>query len=221
MRILCLDPNLRNLTAASACIANAANGFLGEALKRFRIAARRGAIVVAVLALTMLGAPPCARAKTPYEAQIGGFMAAVLSVIITGEFAGRNPSQADARPTRPICKPSDYDFLRAAAHDGAALDAFRRRCKLTELSVDNTHIHSIAYLPAGSCETLKDAFEKVLAEQVYAVPTTAPGDDVIFEYKGSRYAGTDRRLARGARLQLACHAEGSLRVSAPRERRPR
>jgi hypothetical protein len=183
---------------------------------------RKLSVIVVLVALgTPWAAPPRALAGTPYEAQIGGFMAAVLSVIITGEFAGRNPSQADARPTRPICKPSDYDHLRAAANDTAALDAFRRRCKLTEGTVDDTHVYSTAYLPAGYCEALKAAFEKVLAEQVYAVPIGSPGDDVIFEYKGSRYAGTSRRLARGARLQLVCRADGALRISAPRERRPR
>jgi hypothetical protein len=168
------------------------------------------------LCLVALLAPQSAQTGTSYEAQIAGFMAAVLQTLITGEFAGRKPSQVDAELHRPVCRPSDYDDLRAAATDVAAFDAMRRRCKFTETRVDATDVYSTAYLPFGYCETLKTAFEAVLAEQVYAVRPNS-GDLVIVEYKGSRYLGSGRGLARRARLQAVCQSDGALRVSAPRK----
>ncbi len=159
---------------------------------------------------------PASRAGTPYEAQIGGFITASLSALITGEFAGRSPSNEYALPTRRACKPSDYDDLRAAANDPAAFDAFRKRCKLVEGLVDAVHVHGTAYLPPGYCETLKAAFDRMLVEQVYSVPPEA-GRMLIFEYKGSRYGGSRRDLARVAKLQSSCREDGSLRVSAPRK----
>jgi len=173
--------------------------------------------ITALLALAMLCASLPVRAAGPYEAQIGGFMTATLQTLITGEFAGRSPSNADAALNRPICKPSDYDDLKAAANDRAAFDAFRQRCKLVEGTTDGTHVHSTAYLPPGYCETLKTAFETVLTERVYAAPTN-PTRMLIIEYKGSRYESTNRQLARGAQLQAICQDDDSLRVSAPRKR---
>jgi hypothetical protein len=174
-------------------------------------------IVVAMLTPATLCTSPPVRAATPYEAQIGGFMTATLQTLITGEFAGRSPSNADAALNRPICKPSDYDDLRAAANDRAAFDAFRRRCKLVEGTIDATHVHSTAYLPHGYCETLKTAFETVLAERIYA-ESGNPTRELIIEYKGSRSESTDRLLARGAQLRTTCRDDGSLRISAPRKR---
>jgi hypothetical protein len=144
-------------------------------------------------------------------------MAAVLETLITGEFAGRRPSQTDFIPMRPVCKPSDCATLRAAAHDTAAFDAFYKRCNLIESTIDETQVHSIAHLPPGYCDTLKTAFEDALAKEVYGPPRA--GDWVEIEYKGSRYRGTRRALARGAHLQAACLADGFLRISAPRNRR--
>jgi hypothetical protein len=112
---------------------------------------------------------------------------------------------------------SDYDDLRAAANDRAAFDAFRRRCKLVEGKLDGTHVHSTAYLPPGYCERLKAAFEKVLAERIYAEPAS-PTPDMIIEYKGSQFRTTGRQLARGARMEATCQDDGALRVSAPRKR---
>ena len=178
----------------------------------------RGRNIVAALLIFVLLSPPLARAATPYEAQIGGFITASLWVLITGEFAGRRPSNADALATRRACKPSDYDDLRAAANDSVAFDAFHQRCKLVEGLVDATHIHGTAYLPPGYCETLKAAFDRMLVEQIYSAPADA-GDLVVFEYKGSSYRATRRALARGAKLQSSCRDDGSLRVSAPRKRR--
>ena len=184
----------------------------------FFVCVRKLSVVAGALALAVLCAPLLARAATPYEAQIGGFMYAALQALIIGEFAGRSPSQADAPLDRPICKPSDYDDLHAAANDMAAFDAFRRRCHLVETTIDSQYVYSTAYLPAGYCETLKQAFDRMLAEQVYT-PRSDAGDWVIFEYKGSRYAATRRALAYGARLQTTCQGDGSLRVSALRQRR--
>lgn len=176
---------------------------------------RNRRIAALLFVLAMASVPPGARAATPYEAQIGGFMTAALQTFITGEFAGRSPSNADAALNRPICKPSDYDDLRAAANDRAAFDAFRRRCKLVEGKIDDTHVHSTSYLPHGYCETLKAAFETALREHVYG----GTGRDVIIDYKGSRYASTKGNLARNAQLQVTCQSDGALRVSAPRKPR--
>jgi hypothetical protein len=174
-------------------------------------------VVVALVALAIPLVPLPVRAATPYEAQIGGFMTATLQTLITGEFAGRSPSNADAALSRPICRPSDYDDLRAAASDRAAFDAFRRRCRLVEEKIDETHVHSTAYLPPGYCERLKTAFEKVLAERIYAEPAS-PTPDLIIEYKGSRFQTTSRQLARGARMEVTCQDDGAIRVIAPRKR---
>src|SRR5262245_37327294 len=107
------------------------------------------AVVTVLIALAASLVPPPAHAATPYEAQIGGFMTATLQTLITGEFAGRSPSNADASLHRPVCRPGDYEDLRAAANDRAAFDAFRRRCKLVEGTIDGTQVHSTAYLPQG------------------------------------------------------------------------
>ena len=145
-------------------------------------------------------------------------MAAALNALITGEFAGRRPSQVGADLHRRVCEPQDYGDLRAAASDTTAFDEIRRRCRFTETKVDATQVHSIAYLPPGYCETLKAAFEAMLAEQVFGAPRN-PGDFIVIDYKGTYYAGTDRALARGARLEARCQQDSSLRVSAPRSRR--
>ena len=142
----------------------------------------------------MLWVSPFVHAARPYEAQIAGFMTTALQTLITGEFAGRSPSNADAALNRPICRSGDYDDLRAAATDRDAFDAFRRRCRLVEEKLDETQVHSIAYLPQGYCERLKTAFEKVLAERIYTEPAS-PMVDLIIEYKGSRFQTTSRQLA--------------------------
>jgi hypothetical protein len=184
---------------------------------RSRANNRNCKVASALILLMVFLSPSPAGAATPYEAQIGGFITASLSVLITGEFAGRSPSNADALASRRACKPSDYDDLRAAANDRVAFDAFRKRCRLVEGLVDATHTHGTAYLPRGYCEALKAAFDRMLVEQIYSVPADA-GDLVIFEYKGSRYEGSRRDLARGAKLESSCRDDGSLRVSAPRKR---
>ena len=181
-----------------------------------RRAGRLG-LAALVVALAMLSGSSAPLAKTPYEAQIGGFMAAALQALIMGEFAGRKPSQVDAAPWRRACRPADYEDLRASATDTAAFDAFHRECKLVETKVDATHVHAVAYLPRGYCKTLKNVFEAVLAEKVYGAPRGA-SEWLVIEYKGSRYGGSDLTLARGAQLKTACQRDGSLRISAPRVR---
>jgi hypothetical protein len=178
---------------------------------------RRGAVAALLAAALAIPAQP-GRAATPYEAQIGGFVAATIQALITGEFAGRSPSQVGG--LRPVCKPADYDDLRAAASNSTAFYKFQQRCKFTDDRIDATHVHSIAYLPMGYCATLKAAFETFMAEQIYMTP---PGlgswsDWVSFEYKGSRYGASSRYLARGANLHATCDADGSLHLSAPRAR---
>jgi hypothetical protein len=180
----------------------------------------RRSLIAGLLAGAMLWVSSPAHAARPYEAVIGGVMSAILQTLITGEFAGRSPSNADAALNRPICKPEDYDDLRAAANDRVAFDAFRRRCKLVEGTKDDTHVHSTAYLPNGYCELLKAAFETILAEHIHHDPMepTYLTRELIIEYKGSRYASTDRQLARWAQLKATCLDDGALRISAPRKR---
>lgn len=151
---------------------------------------------------------------TSREAQIAGFIYASLQTIIVGEFAGRRISQVDAPPVRPVCGPNDFEDLRAAAKDNTAFDAFHRRCKFVEFKVNDTHVVGTAHLPSGYCETLKQAYDKMLAEHVYASTSHV----VEFEYKGSRYSSTSGNLARGRQPQTKCNDDGSLSVSALRNR---
>jgi hypothetical protein len=106
---------------------------------------------------------------TPRGSQIAGFIYASLQTIIVGEFAGRRISQIDAPPMRPVCRPNDFEDLRATAKDNAAFDAFHRRCKIVEVKIDETYVVGTAHLPPGHCETLKRAYDSMLAERVYAV----------------------------------------------------
>jgi hypothetical protein len=103
-----------------------------------------------MLVLAMLCTASPARAATPYEAQLGGRVYAILSTLIIGEFGGQTRENNDEHALkRPICQPSDFDDLREAARDNATLLAFRRRCRLVEGKIDSAHIHHIAYLPGG------------------------------------------------------------------------
>jgi hypothetical protein len=175
-------------------------------------------LLAAILATLTLCVPGVGVAATPYEQQIAGFITAVLETLITGEFAGRRPSQADAVLDRRPCTPADYDDLRAAADNTAAFDRFHQRCRLTEAKRAGDRVHVFAYLPAGYCETLKAAFEKTLEERVYKNP---PEDQLVkdwvsIEYKGSKYGGTRRLVARGGKIRASCEFGGVLRISGSR-----
>ena len=78
--------------------------------------------------------------------------------------------------------------------------------------MDETHVHSTAYLPEGYCERLKTAFEEALVERVYTAPPSLTRNLVI-EYKGSRFESTSLELARGARMEATCQDDGALRVT--------
>jgi hypothetical protein len=182
------------------------------------IRVRKLRIVATMLALaTLCGLSP-ARAATPYQAQLAGRVYAILTTLIIGEFGGRTRANTDGTLDKRICQPSDYDDLREAAKDDATLIAFRRRCDLVETKIDSAHVHSIAYPPSGYCETLKKAFEMVLAVHVYAVPSTSR-DWLILEYKGLRLemGAPDREMIRRAQLQATCQDDGALRVSGLRK----
>lgn len=177
-----------------------------------------------ILALLIALAVPIAsapvRAGTPYEAQLGGRVHAILTTLIIGEFGGRTRADTDGTLNKRTCQPNDYDDLREAAKDDTALIAFHKRCRLIEWKDDSTHTYSIAYLPSGYCEPLKTAFETMLAVHVYPVPSTSR-DWLIFEYKGLRLeiGAADRELLRRAQLQASCQSNGALRVAAPRKPR--
>lgn len=153
-------------------------------------------------------------AATPYEAQIGGLMTAMLQTFITGEFAGRRPSNADAALNRPACKPSDYDQLRAAANDTAAFDAFHRKCKLVEGRLDNEYVSSTAYLPEGYCEPLRDAVRAALINILDHQDRTT---SIIINYKGSRFLVTRVDLIRAAVLEVTCQDGGALILKTQRK----
>ena len=187
---------------------------MGGRFRNFRIF-----LVVLAAFATICGSQLAFALGTPRGSQIAGFIWATLETIIIGEFAGRRPSQADALPSRPVCRPDDYTDLRAAANDTALLDALPRRCKFVDVKVNDTHVVGTAYLPAGYCETLKRAYDNMLAERVYAVTDDSQKHWVEFEYKGSRYLANNGALVRGARLQTSCNDDGSLSISAPRKRR--
>jgi hypothetical protein len=140
------------------------------------------------------GLPQAFALGTSYEAKISGFVHSTLQTIITGEFAGRRPSQAEAPPQRPVCRPNDYDDLRAAANNTAAFDALHRRCKFVEVKINETHVVGTAFLPSGYCETLKRAYDDMLARHVYAVTDEPQKWSVEFEYKGSRYLFDERAV---------------------------
>jgi hypothetical protein len=182
---------------------------------------RRKAVSIAfALVLSTLSALKSSQpsfAATPYEAQIGGFISASLHTLITGEFAGQSPSNADANLNRPVCRSADYDELRAAANDRRALDAFRRKCKFVETKIDQTHVHGIAYLPVGYCTIIKNAVDKEVLSRINEEPAHFVRGLTI-EYKGAVFESTDRLLARRAGLEAKCQEDGSLRVSAPRKR---
>jgi hypothetical protein len=186
----------------------------------FRICPRAHAICafLGLVFLSTLAFSSFAHAKRPYSAQIGGFITATLETLITGEFAGRSPSNADAMLRRPVCKANDYDDLRRVS-DQAALDALRRRCKFVEGRVDQDYVHKAAYLPAGYCDVLKDAFERLLREFEDQELDPDFRGIFVFEYKGSRFRSSTPRLARQAQLTATCQPDGSLRISAPRKRR--
>lgn len=181
---------------------------------------RKSRQAVAALALASVLWSTPGSGGTSYESQISGFIAASLGALITGEYAGRRPSQVMAPLHRPACKPADFEDLKRAAADKSAFDAIAKRCKLAASTYDDKDVHVTAYLPPGDCERLKTAFENMLTEHVYPSPPSGMHpEDVTFEYKGSFYSGSGRTLAWGARLRATCHQDGSLRVSAPRDRR--
>jgi len=178
---------------------------------------RKLTTTVALSASAILCATPQADAGRSYEAQIGGFIGGVLRALITGEFAGRRPSQADIVPNRPACRPNDYDDLRTAKNDTVAFDALNQRCQLVQVIVDKTYVHAIAHLPTGYCETLKSVFETEFAKHIYQAPSNA-GPEIIIEYKGSRSVTSgNREMARAARVETICQDDGALRVSTPRK----
>ena len=107
-------------------------------------------VVAAMLTLVTLPTSLPACAGTPYEAQLGGRVYAVLTTLIIGEFGGRTSANTDATLNKRTCQPSDYDNLRKATKDNTTLITFRRRCDLVGTKVDDTHVHSIAHLPADT-----------------------------------------------------------------------
>ena len=160
------------------------------------------------------------RAATPYEAQLSGRVHAILTTLIIGEFGGKTRANTEATINQRLCEPGDYELLKEAAQDDAALIAFRRRCSLVATRTDDTYVYSIAHPPSGYCEILKKAFEAVLADKVYCVPS-ASRDWVVVEHRALRLqiGVAHREMLRRAQLQATCKDDGILLVSAPRKPR--
>lgn len=169
----------------------------------------------AIAACACMGATTALSAGTPYDAQIGGFIAASMETFIYGEFAGRRAPQIDVSLARRTCRADEYAELRSVTNDEESFENFYRKCRVIEYSKDETHVHGTAYIPAGSCERLKTVFERLLLENVYA----ASGHELVFEHNGARYSSNRLALAAGARLSVICLDNGALRMSAPRKRR--
>jgi len=154
---------------------------------------------------------PHPSASASFEGQAGRVVGSVIWTAINGEFGGWSPSRSGDHTNRRICLPDDYEALKVAVKDYATLLAFNARCKLIEFIVDqsdarNVRMESIAYLPLGYCNTLRVAFERVLAESVEATA------------RGSR--GANRYLLDSADFVTSCQKDGSLHVSAKRKPRP-
>jgi hypothetical protein len=152
---------------------------------------------------------PHPSASASFVGQAGLVVGSVIRTAITGEFDGRSSARGDYI-NRRVCQPDDYEALKVAVKDYATLLAFAARCKFIEFIVDrsdgrNVQMEGIAYLPLGYCDTLKLAFERVLAESVEA---TAHGSRV-----GKRY------LLESADFVTSCQKDGSLHVSAKRKPR--
>lgn len=56
-------------------------------IKRSLMLVRKLMIIALPLALALFSAPPAARSATPYEAQLGGRVHAILTRLIIGEFS--------------------------------------------------------------------------------------------------------------------------------------
>lgn len=149
--------------------------------RRWKVGIAATWIVVATLC-----AASFTRAATPYEAQLAGQVYAIVTVLIIGEFGGKTTASRASTVNQRLCEPADYELLKEAAQDNAALIAFRRRCALAVTKVDDTHIHSIAHPPSGYCDIFKKAFETLLATQVYSVPSSS-SDWMIVERKAVRF----------------------------------
>lgn len=183
---------------------------------------RKVRTITVLLVLAASGGQARALWGTPYEAQVGGLMSSLLTPYIIGEFGGRTVANPHFNQ-RQTCGPSDFADLQTAAGDDKALVAFHQKCRLIEFSLDETHVYQTAYLPAGRCEAIKNEFERMLNEKVYAMPYVAGEDNqLIIEYKSMRHVGSNREFARNARLKVSCQSDGSIRVSAPtRWQRPK
>lgn len=85
--------------------------------------------------------------------------------------------------------------------------------------MNDAHVVGTAYLPLGRCETLKQAYDEMLAKHVNLEWVDDKERVIDFVYKGARYASTSRTLAKNAQLQTKCNDDGSLSISAARRRR--
>jgi hypothetical protein len=153
---------------------------------------------------------------TPYEGQIKGFMSATVSTFVHGEFAGRSILSKRFDPARAACTPDDFEKLLVNRGDDAVFERFDSSCRIITFTEDWRHVHGVVRLPQGYCETIKTAYDHMLATQIKSY-FTKEYDEVIISYRGA-YTRTSQNLARSAKLQTNCRADGSFYIRAERKR---
>jgi len=140
-----------------------------------------------------LCAPPRVNAGTPEEAQLAGSIHAALSSFIIAEFGGRTRENPHFHQ-RPVCGPNDYEALKEAAKDRATLIDFHARCRLVETKIERLQVHGYAYLPLGYCERIKSTMVEAMSR--------------------------GRGNLSSVRLEISCHSDGSIQLTAQRNREP-
>jgi hypothetical protein len=150
---------------------------------------------------------------TSYEYQLAGFISASAQTFVRGEYTQiRQPLNIPYSPPT-VCGPSDYKALMAATDRQSALQKFEQTCKAVNITIERNTVKAELQLPQGHCETLKNAFDHMLADKVFA----SKENMVEFEYKNARYFGSRGDLARSAKFETSCEIDGSFRIRAARK----
>jgi len=174
------------------------------------------AIACAALVAAIMQVTPAASGLVPSVGPnkvVRIFLVETLATLIGGEFAGRRvPGD---RAYGPPCKPEDFESLRAGGNP-IRTEQFVPSCRIAEFRLEEAHMHVTSYLPSGSCEVIRNAFDDILKQAIYG----RSDPSISYEYKGAKYSTAKHGDAvRGAQLQASCQADGSLRVTALRQNR--
>lgn len=156
-------------------------------------------------------------AKTPWEAQVGGFVYVTIDVFVRGEFSGQAPANQVHRNPQRACTADDFSNLKRATVTRERFLEFDRQCATVEMKYEQGTVTGIAYLPIGYCENIRHEYLKMLKEQVYSYAIDAP--EIVISYKGADLRTSRRDLARGLDIATNCNSDGSFSVTAQRKRR--